>query len=107
MHEQSHSNVNYNTNSNTVVRTAGTTGSKDLDGRKYSDVTMLFDDLKAQGIVNEQFKAWYCSVFFKLGRDRVLVLASQARADGTDPQKLFSHLLQKESGIKQTTGATK
>ncbi len=54
----------------------------------------LFEQLK--DLVNPQFRAWYCKRFYKLGRDRVLQLASIARADGKQPARLFSKLL-KES----------
>jgi hypothetical protein len=47
-------------------------------------------------LVNSQFKAWYCKRFYAIGKDRVLVLASQARADGKNPPRLFSMLLKKE-----------
>lgn len=102
----SHSKANVNTKSKPNVKAdaptiAGTTGLKKLEGRSYTDINILFDDFKVQGLVNEEFKAWYCKAFFKLGRDRVLVLASQAKADGNDPLKLFSHLLTKESGVKK------
>lgn len=97
----SHSNVNSNSNSKTVVRaqTAGTTGLKNRTGKSYMEVNILYEDLGS--LVNDKFKAWYCSVFFKIGRERVMLLASQARADGKDPVKLFSHLLQKETGISK------
>jgi hypothetical protein len=83
-----------------AVDKTGTTGNNNLEGRTYGDVSMLFEDLQKQGLVNDQYKGWYCSAFFKLGRDRVQILASQARADGKDPAKLFSHLIQKEVGEK-------
>lgn len=77
-----------------------TTGLNKLEGRKYSDITMLYDDLEKQGLVNGKFKSWYCQQFFKIGRERVQRFASEAKADGKDPQKLFSHLIQKESGTR-------
>ncbi len=100
--DTSHSDVDSDTDSKTTVRTAATVGLKKL-GRSYTDITILYEDMQAKGLVNDKFKAWYCSAFFKLGREKVNVLASQARADGKDPVKLFSHLLQKESGTKKTT----
>jgi hypothetical protein len=81
--------------------TIDTAGLKKLEGRKYSDVTALYDDL--HDLVNDRFKAWYCSAFFKIGRPRVTILAAQAKADGNNPIKLFSHLLQKESGERSPT----
>lgn len=47
-------------------------------------------------LVNSQFKAWYCKMFYRLGRERVMILASKARADGYDKRKYFSKLLKQE-----------
>lgn len=58
---------------------------------KTYDNDRLYDDLG--DLVNPQFRAWYCKSFYRLGKDRVLVLASQARADGNDKRRLFSKLL--------------
>lgn len=53
---------------------------------------LLFEELRA--LVNVQFRAWYCSMFNKLGRERVLRLASIAKADTrTDASRYFSWLL--------------
>jgi len=61
----------------------------------WYDNDHLFDQLS--DLVNSNFKAWYCKVFYKLGKDKVLLLASQAKADATtSPQRLFSYLLKKE-----------
>lgn len=67
---------------------------KDRGGpmKKY-DADHLFDMLP--DLVNPTFKAWYCRMFYKLGKDRVLQLASLARQDGKDNRKYFSHLLKK------------
>lgn len=46
-------------------------------------------------LVNNQFKAWYMKQFYRLGKERVMILAAQARADGKQPAKLFSLLLKK------------
>lgn len=53
------------------------------------------DNLFAQlsDLVNERFRAWYISNFYRLGRDRVLQLASIARADGRNKPAYFSRLL--------------
>ncbi len=51
-------------------------------------------------LMSEQFKAWYCKVWYKIGRERFGILASQARADGKDPKKLFSYLLRKELNVR-------
>lgn len=62
--------------------------------KKQFEADILFEDL--QDLTNPQFRAWYCKMFFKLGRERVLILASQARADAKkDSRKLFSYLLKK------------
>lgn len=65
---------------------------KDRGGKKY-DADHLFDQLS--DLVNVTFKAWYCKMFYAIGRDRVLQLASLARQDGNDSRKYFSHLLRK------------
>ncbi len=49
--------------------------------------------MELSDLVNPQFKSWYMKCFYKLGKDRVLTLAAQARADGKQPRKLFSLLL--------------
>lgn len=55
-------------------------------------------------LVNQKFRPWYCKVFYHIGRDEVLKLASIARADATNShisRKLFSKLL-KESYARST-----
>jgi len=61
-----------------------------VTNKKY-DNDVLFDELA--DLVNNDFRAWYCGRFYKLGTQRVLELASIARADGREPKKLFSTLL--------------
>jgi len=63
--------------------------------RKNYEVDYLFNELK--DLVNQKFRAWYISRFYTLGKEKVLRLASIARADGKDPQKYFSHLLKTTS----------
>lgn len=75
-------------------RIAATTGLRKKSDTRYLDTDLLYQDLA--NLVNDRFKLWYYHVFHKLGRERVLTLASQARADGKDARKLFSHLLRKE-----------
>jgi hypothetical protein len=53
----------------------------------------LYEQLKE--LVNDQFKSWYCGQFYRLGKEKVLQLASIAKSDGKQPQKLFSYLLRK------------
>jgi hypothetical protein len=79
-------------------RTAATTGSK-IRGNGFADVDALYEDLRP--LVNEKFHDWYCKVFFKLGREKVWRLASEAKADTNgDPKRLFSALLTRESGTE-------
>lgn len=109
IHESSHSNSSFNSNSNTAVtpersapsRTTATTGLNQ-SGSKYLEVNVLYEDMA--DLVNEKYKGWYCKTFFKLGREKVQRLASEARADATeDKRKLFSSLLKAASGEKTTT----
>lgn len=70
----------------------GRNKSKPTDTNWY-DNDHLFNQLT--DLVNPQFRAWYCAKFYVLGKNRVLEIASQARADGKDSRKLFSYLLKK------------
>ena len=75
------------------VNSTDTTVSTVKDrGRKY-DADHLFEQLT--DLVNQDFKAWYCKMFYKLGVEQVLRLTSIARQDGKDKRKYFSHLLRK------------
>jgi len=65
---------------------------KERGGKRW-DADHLFEMLP--DLVNPTFKAWYCKMFYALGKDRVLQLASLARQDGKDNRKYFSHLLKK------------
>lgn len=82
----------------TVINKVNSTDTtvKDRGGpmKKY-DADHLFDMLP--DLVNPTFKAWYCRMFYALGKDRVLQLASLARQEGKDHRKYFSHLLKKAS----------
>lgn len=70
--------------------------SVDTTGKRVNDADHLFEYLIEQGLVNQQFKAWYCKMFYKLGKDKVLQLAGRAKVDSnTQPAKLFSYLLKK------------
>jgi hypothetical protein len=64
-----------------------------VTNKKY-DNDFLFDELK--DLVNDNFKAWYMSKFYKLGKDKVLELASIARADGKNRQRYFSYLISRK-----------
>lgn len=78
------------TGNNKVISTDTTVKDR---GDKRWDADHLFDMLP--DLVNPTFKAWYCKMFYSIGRDRVLQLASLARQDGKDNRKYFSHLLKK------------
>ena len=67
----------------------------DSKNNKKYDNDFLFEALP--DLVNEQFRPWYCRVFYKLGKDRVLHLASVARSDGKNPRAYFSKLLKMEA----------
>lgn len=56
-----------------------------------NEADYLFEELN--DLVNSDFKPWYCKQFYRLGRKKVEILASQARADGFNKAKLFSKLL--------------
>jgi hypothetical protein len=73
-------------NSNTIVTIVSSNR-----GEKYQEADRLFDMLS--DLVSDTWKPWYCHHFHRLGRERTLVLAAQARVDGFDKRKLFSHLL--------------
>lgn len=75
-----------------LVKPTGITDTTDTTDTKY-DNDLLFEQLG--DLVNNQFRAWYCKMFFVLGKDNVLKLASVARNDGKDPRKMFSLLLKK------------
>ena len=60
---------------------------------KYFEADALFDQY--QDLVNAEFRKWYCKMFYKIGAERVVQLASLARADGKNPRKYFSYLLRK------------
>ncbi len=77
-------------------QTTVTTGNKlkptvTTVGNKYKLTEALYEDLS--DLVNAEFKQWYCKHFHRLGKDRVLQLASIARSDGLEPPKLFSKLI--------------
>lgn len=60
------------------------------------DSDRLYEELG--DLTNPQYRTWYCGKFNRLGRERVLRLASQARADAKkDKRRLFSYLLKKET----------
>jgi hypothetical protein len=68
--------------------------SSKLNDIKLYDNDYLFVELN--DLVNEQYRAWYMSAFYKLGKDLVLKLASIARADGKNQPRYFSYLIKQE-----------
>lgn len=44
-------------------------------------------------VMSPRFYKWYCQAWYDLGREKFHQLASQARADGKHPAKLFSKLV--------------
>lgn len=104
MHDSSHLTVT-KPNSKTYVSgkpdSAGKSKRKTnaTNGKNYFEVTAMYEDLEDQDLVDPKFKASYCEKIFKIGIDRVRVLASQAKADGKDElgrKKLFNYLLREE-----------
>jgi len=52
-------------------------------------------------LISPAWRAWHCKAWYKIGRERYAILASQARSDGAakpggNPAKLMSYLLRKE-----------
>jgi hypothetical protein len=89
------SQVEIPTRTRQLVSTEGnlvtSTDTTDINCKRY-EADELYDLLG--GLVNSQFKAWYCKQFYRLGRERVLQLAAIAKADAkTDPRRYFSRLL--------------
>jgi len=60
------------------------------------DVDQLLKECSDLIIVG--WEPYFAKKFYKISRDRVMILASQARNDyRTTPQKLFSYLVKRES----------
>ena len=81
--------------SNYIPTDISTDTGKNVSRRKF-DNDHLLEELS--DLTNDNFRAWYCSKFYKLGKDEVLRLASIARADGKNKQKYFSYLLSRKVG---------
>lgn len=64
------------------------------------DNDLLFEELR--DLTNGAFRGWYMKMFYSLGKDEVLRLASIARADGKDKQRYFSKLLKGAYSGKET-----
>lgn len=79
----------------TTVTTVLTTGKNKyiptVNNCSTKQVNILLKD--CADLISPTYKDWYARTFYKLPADIVLSLASQARTDGRNPSKLFSHLL--------------
>ncbi len=92
--QQLASRATTDTTDTTVFNLLNTTDTTDTVGKDYA-VDLLFKDLS--DLTNPQFRAWYCSSFYKLGRDIVLRVASTARQEAkSDKRRYFSFLLKQE-----------
>lgn len=61
-----------------------------------SDVDQLLKD--CSDLIVSGWQPYFAKKFYSLNKDRVLVLASQARQDArTSPQRLFSYLISREA----------
>ena len=70
-----------------------TTGSNSV--RTIDNCTVVDRALEqTKDLISEQFKPWYAKQAMRLGADRYLGIASDARR-GKSPQKLFSYLLRR------------
>ena len=55
--------------------------------------------IECSDLIIPNWKPYFARKFYTLNRDRVMVLASQARQDSrTTPPRLFSYLINKETG---------
>ena len=87
---------NYSTIANRT-KTVNPIDNRTIDYRSNSakDVDQLLIDCK--DLIDARYTQFFAKRFYKLNRDRVLALASQARQDArTSPQRLFSYLINKE-----------
>ena len=79
------------TDSNSLNKTIATvTTDSNSNGYGYWN-----DSIYAEipDLVNDAFRAWYCDAFYKLGKNRTLGFIVEARREGKNPARYFSHLL--------------
>ena len=57
------------------------------------EVDQLLKD--CSDLIQPTFAKWYAKSFYSLPPSKILELASQARSDGKQPAKLFSHLVKR------------
>lgn len=69
--------------------------STDINKQKY-ECDYLYEELIDLVGSMPKLRAWFIKRFYTLGKDKTLQLASIAKADGKNPQRLFTYLLNKE-----------
>ena len=62
---------------------------------KQEKIDMLLEECK--DVINPDYKKWFAKAFQTMEANQVLKLASQAKADGRDPERLFCYLIRKEN----------
>ena len=77
-----------------IAKQEATTTGINKKNDSYREIDFLYENVK--DLCNETYRLWYCKQFNIIGRERILILASQARADGKDSVRLFSHLIKKQ-----------
>lgn len=82
-----------------TVTTVLTTGKNKyiptVNNCSTKQVNILLKD--CADLISPAYKDWYARTFYQLPAEVVQSLASQARADGREPAKLFSHLLKRNA----------
>lgn len=73
--------------------------SIDINRQKY-ECDYLYEDLTDLVGAIPKLRPWFIKRFYALGKDKTLQLASIAKADGKNPQRLFTYLLNKEYSLK-------
>jgi hypothetical protein len=72
----------------------GPTGKERLTKQEVLGCDIALSDYS--DLMSKEFYAWYCKAFYKLGRERFARIASEARADGQNPKRLFSFKIKQE-----------
>lgn len=81
---------------NTIVTTVPIVETKKI---KLTKSEVLGCDLALSDyadLMSPEFYAWYCKIFYQIGRERFHILASTARVEGKDKRRYFSSLLKQE-----------
>ena len=83
-----------------------TSNPTDTTNHRLYDNDLLYGELGDLVNPDPKWRPYYCKKFYELGKDVVLRLAGEARADcRIDRRRLFSHLLKKQ-GEATRGGAT-